>query len=119
MGGFKKLSNYLQIKKQTCINKSASDGSSAVLGCSSAVIRRIPGKQLLYSFGVCQVCIICLFQQPGQVTVWIQIVFNCGLDHAEYDRTTGGSLWRIGKQKVLPVYDKGFDASLCPVVAQF
>ena len=53
-----------------------------------------------------------------QVSVRIQPILNGGLDQAEHNGASFCSLRRVGEQEVFPVYDKGLDTSLCPVIAQ-
>ena len=45
------------------------------------------------------------------------MIRNSGLNNAEHNSTGSGPLWRIGKKKILPVYDEGFDAALGKIVA--
>ena len=42
------------------------------------------------------------FQQPGQISVGIQAVFNGCLDQAEHNGTAGGTLGGIGEQVSTP-----------------
>ena len=46
------------------------------------------------------------------------MVFNCSLDHSKNYYAAFGSTWGIGKQKILPVNDKGLYAALCTVIAE-
>ena len=54
-----------------------------------------------------------------QILVGIKPVLLRGFNHAEDDRAALCAAGRVGEQKVLPVNDKWFDASLCTVVADF
>ena len=45
------------------------------------------------------------------------MIRNSGLDNAEHNCTGRGPLRRICKEKILPVYDEGFDAALGKVIA--
>ena len=46
------------------------------------------------------------------------MVFNCSLDLSKNYCAAFGSTWGIGKQKILPVNDKGLYAALCTVIAE-
>ncbi len=54
------------------------------------------------------------FHDLGQIPVRIQFALNG--DQAEHDCAASGTLGCVGKQKFLPVNDKGFDASFGMVV---
>ena len=68
--------------------------------------RRIPRKQCLDHNLLGQVCILSCFHQPGQVAIWVQAIFNGGLDQAEHDGAAGSTLGGIGEQEILSV--KGY-----------
>ena len=88
------------------------------LGICNTFPRRVPGQKLFNNLRIFQIGIVCGFQQPGQILIWIQPILNGRLNQAEHDRTAGSSLGGVGKQEVLPVNDKGLDTPLRPVIAQ-
>ena len=63
----------------------------------------IPRQQCLDRLLLGKVCILSCFHQPGQVAVWVQAIFNGGLDHAEHDGAAGGTLGGVSEQEVLSV----------------
>ena len=57
-------------------------------------------------------------QEPNQIAVGIQVVLLCGLNQA-VDHSAGLSAGRgVGKEPVLPAYDKGLYAALGTVVGE-
>ena len=84
-----------------------------------ARLRSLPGEETPEYFRSGQICTVGCFQQPGQVAVGIQLIFQRCLDHRKYHCTASSPLGRIGKQKVLPVNHKGLYASLSTVVGVF
>lgn len=69
---------------------------------------RILWQQALYHLGIVQISVIRCCQMLSQISAQIQAVFNGRLDHAEHHGASAGTLGRIGKWEVLPIYDKGF-----------
>ena len=57
-------------------------------------------------------------QEPNQIAVGIQVILLCGLNQA-VDHSAGLSAGRgVGKEPVLPAYDKGLYAALGTVVGE-
>ena len=61
----------------------------------------------------------CCLQNVEEILIRIKSVFLCSFNHADDDRAALCTAGRIGKQDVLPVNDKWFNASLCAGVADF
>ena len=79
--------------------------------------RNIPRQQLPNV--LLQIHIRRCLQNVKQIPIRIQPILFLRLNHAEDDRAAPDAAGCVGKQEILPVNDKGLDASFGAVVADF